>query len=278
MFAHKVIDDLQKFWMLRPNKKFILNEKDRSRFIELSEEAASLIEKESVKFHLGDLNYENTYNLYSFKGRKKLFSEDSNLYKTPFDVCYFDYFFNSNLHKMKKVAMLTVKVDIEGTKDNIFIYIFRFYDNKNSINWEFSGNVWLFNNNGFFLLESIFNEDNDKDIGVLAVLEKTLMFLNCKNIGTKTINAPEKLNKKRKKAGKKPIYSYKTLIIKPTLKNEKSIPKHLWENRIHLARGHFKTYTKDNPLFGKHTGMYWWQPQVRGNKKGIIHKDYKIEY
>jgi hypothetical protein len=103
-------------------------------------------------------------------------------------------------------------------------------------------------------------------------------FLSCKNIGTETVNPPEKLNKSRLKKGKLPLFSYKTLVIRPTGKKQQSIPKHLWENRVHLCRGHFKTYTNENPLFGKLKGRYWWQPAVRGNKKlGMVHKDYLVE-
>ena len=105
-----------------------------------------------------------------------------------------------------------------------------------------------------------------------------LMLLNCKNIITEVVPAPIKLNKKRKKKGKQPIFSYYTLVIKPTGEKRKSIPKHLWNNRIHLARGHFKTYTKEHPLFGKITGRFWWQPHVRGrNYEGIVMKDYEIK-
>lgn len=104
------------------------------------------------------------------------------------------------------------------------------------------------------------------------------MFFSCKNIGTETVEPPAKLNKARKKKGKLPLFTYKTLVIKPTGKKQESIPKHLWGNRVHLCRGHFKTYTKEKPLFGRLTGRYWWQPSVRGNKKlGVVHKDYKIE-
>ena len=116
---------------------------------------------------------------------------------------------------------------------------------------------------------------NNKILGVFNIL---LLLVCCKNITTETIFPPAKLNRKRKKKGKQPIFSYKTLIIKPTGKKQESIPKHLWDNRIHLARGHFKTYTKENPLFGKITGRFWWQPHVRGrNHEGVVMKDYKIE-
>lgn len=47
-------------------------------------------------------------------------------------------------------------------------------------------------------------------------------------------------------------------------------------NREHIARGHFKTFTDEAPLFGKWTGMYYWESQVRGNpKRGKLDKSYQ---
>lgn len=118
-------------------------------------------------------------------------------------------------------------------------------------------------------------KDDKEDLGALNF---ALMLLNCRNITTETVPAPENLNKKRAKKGKQPIFSYHTLVIKPMGKNQKSTPKHLWENRIHLQRGHFKTYTKESPLFGRYTGRFWWQPHVRGqNKDGVVMKDYSVD-
>jgi len=112
-------------------------------------------------------------------------------------------------------------------------------------------------------------------IGEISVVNQILILLTCSNIVTKSIYPDEKLQKARRKRGKLPLFSYHTLVIMPTGKRQESIPKHLLENRIHLARGHFKTYNEDNPLFGKLTGRYWWQPHVRGrNKNGIVMKDY----
>lgn len=32
-----------------------------------------------------------------------------------------------------------------------------------------------------------------------------------------------------------------------------------------ICRGHFKTFMPDAPLFGKHTGQFWWAPHIRGD-------------
>jgi hypothetical protein len=48
--------------------------------------------------------------------------------------------------------------------------------------------------------------------------------------------------------------------------------------RRHLARGHFKTFTEDAPLLGKHVGTYWWSWQVRGQEgSGVIEKTYTLK-
>jgi predicted DNA-binding protein len=106
-----------------------------------------------------------------------------------------------------------------------------------------------------------------------------LRLINCKNIEAEIIEPPTKLNKSRQRKGKKPFLSYKVLTINaPGQGRAGSVPIGTGTTpRVHLCRGHFKTYTDDKPLLGKHTGTYWWQPLVRGDKKkGVVMKDYKI--
>lgn len=46
---------------------------------------------------------------------------------------------------------------------------------------------------------------------------------------------------------------------------------------LHRVRGHFKTYTAEAPLMGKHVGTYWWGWQVRGkSENGVRVSDYKL--
>jgi hypothetical protein len=50
-----------------------------------------------------------------------------------------------------------------------------------------------------------------------------------------------------------------------------------WHNRIHIVRGHFKRYTEDFPLLGRHIGTYWWNPTIKGrNTNGEVVKTYTI--
>lgn len=115
----------------------------------------------------------------------------------------------------------------------------------------------------------------------LSALNSTLMLLSCKNIELETNYPSGALNKKRRKKNKVEIFSYYTLKLKPfspKRQSKKAEHQSEWSNRIHLCRGHFKKFSEEKPLFGKYTGMFWWQPQVRGDKKqGVVQKDYQVE-
>lgn len=118
---------------------------------------------------------------------------------------------------------------------------------------------------------------DENQLFILTAIDAFLKLMSCKNVATERHDPPPALNKKRQKAGKQPLFTYHTLVLKPVGKKQESIPSHLWNNRIHLMRGHFKTFTDEKPLFGKYTGRFWWQPAVRGqNKDGVVMKDYEV--
>lgn len=119
--------------------------------------------------------------------------------------------------------------------------------------------------------------DDQRD---LYVLNAALLLLNCKNIETEDNQPPSKLNRKRSKNGKQELFTYKTLVLK--LPSNRQAPHDNTDTadnktRIHFCRGHFKIFSEDAPLFGKLTGLYWWDPHVRGDKaKGLVVKDYAV--
>lgn len=46
----------------------------------------------------------------------------------------------------------------------------------------------------------------------------------------------------------------------------------------HRVRGHFKTFTAEAPLMGKHVGTYWWGWQIRGKSAdGVVVSDYRLD-
>jgi hypothetical protein len=106
----------------------------------------------------------------------------------------------------------------------------------------------------------------------------TLGLLNCKNVNTRVIPNSGAQKKKYRRVGS-PNIVRRTLVVKPAGaqyddSGNKTGQKMPW----HMCRGHFKTFTDEAPLFGRITGTYWWNAQVRGKKnRGEVHKDYLIE-
>lgn len=109
----------------------------------------------------------------------------------------------------------------------------------------------------------------------------TIYFLNlltCKNIEvrTKEEKPSSKLLKKDKilertsdiiikLPGKGVVYENET--IKEVKFNERSKI-----GAVGQKRGHFKTFTEERPLFGKHVGTWWWSPVFQSKKR-----NYKVE-
>jgi hypothetical protein len=91
---------------------------------------------------------------------------------------------------------------------------------------------------------------------------------------------PTPVQEKRRKSGKNPGKTFKCLDIESMKKQSRRESKDGEsdvERALHICRGHFKTYTEDNPLFGKHTGTYWWPMHVRGNEDaGEVNKSYRV--
>lgn len=101
--------------------------------------------------------------------------------------------------------------------------------------------------------------------------------LSCKNIKSHLICPDDAIQQKRKKKGKLPLVSFYTLLIRPLTTKGRIEMERQWSNRVHLCRGHKRTYKNTAPLFGKHIGSFWIPPHARGSKyKGLIVKDYKL--
>ena len=152
-----------------------------------------------------------------------------------------------------------------------------------SINYDYtSSNIGLFEQNGSFVMVN----DIKKKYGEVGYsltwgfvwgLLRFTNFLSCKNIIYEKITPPAKLQKKRKGKNKLPLLSYYILKLKLTSSKKQYEHKNLWSNRVHLCRGHVKTYTEEKPLFGNYVGNIWCPPHARGNKKiGVINKDYEM--
>lgn len=115
-------------------------------------------------------------------------------------------------------------------------------------------------------------EKINKFNSLLDFIKLFLTVLNCKNVEATENSPPDRLQKKRLKKGKLPIFSYWTLHLKlPKTKssNLKNGGAHA-SPRLHLRRGHPREYKP---------GMFTWVAEcVVGNKeKGLIMKDYDVK-
>lgn len=278
MYAHQVIEALKTFSTSNVKMK------------ELISVAAHGIQI-AQKFHLGDISTQGIVDGYT---GKHLFDDPSRRYVNfPYEKVWVDWADNHDKDMVdikneacfpKKSAALIITLD--NQYHNILLFNFIGMWLMTPIVF----NLYLSSEHNNFVVACAhlpnLSPELEKGMGILekesnreiTVLNMFLEILNCKNISTIDNPPPERLNKKRVKNGKQPLFTYKTLVIKPTSKKQVSQEAQgLWENRVHLCRGHFKTYTEKNPLFGSHTGRYWWQSSVRGNKaKGVVMKDYEV--
>lgn len=306
MYAHQVIEDLKKERSLKSNgpelvAQTIKNIQICQNFFAESESKDSIIKTEGMWFPLPNFKDE----IPGEKGAEfdgPRMPEDLTGVKMPYSDCFFSFIAQDRMFIDNDTGARTTNAfkacalasnSGHESPDAITIYVFIFLDQLKvwqlspfgavaQTNADFSDHQELAR---MFVLKDVSHHKPINRVhfmsatcSAITLFYQTLKVLSCKNIETIDNPPPDKLNKKRIKSGKQPIFTYKTLVIKPTGKQQASIPRHLWENRIHLCRGHFKTYTEDAPLFGKFTGRYWWQPSVRGrNKDGVVMKDYKVE-
>lgn len=129
--------------------------------------------------------------------------------------------------------------------------------------------------NAGVLLRMVANDTADE----LALVIKTLVAMNAKNVKIVTIPPSEALNKKRIKHKKVPFFEYLTLDIFLSSEQIRKVRlnpsnlldsiKHFTLKRLHSVRGHFKV---------RKTGIFFWNSFIRGSKtKGEIVKDYNIK-
>lgn len=109
-----------------------------------------------------------------------------------------------------------------------------------------------------------------------AVALSGMDLLSCKNVSlaseSETVSRPQR---KRGVVG----LSWRTIILRGRVSvSSDGVPVRLEElPRLHECRGHFKEYV-DRPLFGKHTGRFFWHPYLRGDLKrgAIVHDKYEF--
>lgn len=110
------------------------------------------------------------------------------------------------------------------------------------------------------------------------ILTATAALFSCKNIEQREVSPDAPLQARRIKRGHLPLYRYTVLAVKPRMGTAHSLVLNDTGSAtaIHWVRGHFKRYTDENKLFGKYTGLYWWQPHLAGTAPRFVQKDYQL--
>jgi hypothetical protein len=109
--------------------------------------------------------------------------------------------------------------------------------------------------------------------GAIAALF-TLSLMHSRNVTTAPATyVPER---RRRSSRQRPAIEYHTIKL-PAPKSSGGSGQITGTTKLHTARGHFKTYTADAPLMGKHVGTYYWGWQVRGKRtNGEIISSYEV--
>jgi hypothetical protein len=110
------------------------------------------------------------------------------------------------------------------------------------------------------------------------VLVPTLMFFNCKNV---QVVKKEVSIKQDKAMARKNIIDPEFHFIEihnKAVKNvyEGGVAKRRTLTHASMVRGHFKTYTEENKLFGQKTGTWFWSSHVRGDFGTPTINDYRV--
>lgn len=123
--------------------------------------------------------------------------------------------------------------------------------------------------------------DDPAQVVIDQWLDTALMvvsMINCSNVGLDDeVPAYPRPARRRLARKDKPLVTFKRLHIKPHKSHVASGEHGEGGVAVHIVRGHFKTYTPERPLLGKHTGTYWWQPMLRGTEQRFVLKDYEVE-
>ena len=275
MYAHQVIDHLR-------SNDGRYSQKD----IDLAIDAI----RNAPKFHFGDGSELTKLFLKPPDFKEPWYKEYRQEVNPPFDISWFDITTKYNT-TYAKAGFLILHAKCFNS-----VTIYEFLCSRETSLWLAWPVIWVvdldplkrglsFLQNNLYLMnqmspEEIFKFGHSSSPGgaIVCAVNFSLMLLNCKNV-TYQKRSPSEKEISRSKNGKQPVFSYHTLMFNPFYKKSNSSgPKDKWSNRVHFQRGHFKTYTIDNPLFGSITGRFWWQAHVRGkNKNGIVMKDYVVE-
>jgi hypothetical protein len=106
----------------------------------------------------------------------------------------------------------------------------------------------------------------------------TVGFMNCKNVSVVDERPPVALSGRHKRKTGRALERYSRVVLpSPQPRRSGESGDANGSSSLHLVRGHFKTYTEEAPLLGKHVGTWWWSWQVRGDEAaGSVIPEYEV--
>lgn len=222
----------------------------------------------STKWHIGNAN-----DLPVLKDREAL---DSMPLRLPVDQMLIEFESGLLMADGRTSDMTGFLLCNQNKNEEIELMIFGFTEGR----FYFDGGGVMFLAEGkrkFSIFEEFENSaTSSREILVQGyILEKTLLALNCTNVRSVDNTLPEALNRKRLRAGKIPLFTYKTLHLVTGERGGISSDRDSDEEarrspRLHFRRGHIR-----------HIGdgrITWIQQCMVGNRRaGVVEKTYALE-
>lgn len=124
----------------------------------------------------------------------------------------------------------------------------------------------------------------DREVAGLKPLLLALSFLACSNVGLREVE-PSRAERRQhaRTHPERPLLRYRVVEVAPHLTARRpgggtlvaGSPEH--HKALHICRGHFRTYTRERPLFGKYAGTFYVPAHVRGTATdGVSIHDYNV--
>jgi len=188
--------------------------------------------------------------------------------RLPFDVCWFE----STQEQRNRSTQLDLQGVLAKQIDPDTIAAWIFVRNRSTKHWTLALTTKVTATGPDAVLRAWPTSHKEQAAGIIRCLWAFLSVLNCVNVRQVEHPPSNALNAARKKKGKPPIYSYRTLVVDLNRTPEASGPTGGTHSspRVHLRRGHLRQFQA-----GRWT---WVQPHAVGNKSlGVVHKDYAVK-
>ena len=126
------------------------------------------------------------------------------------------------------------------------------------------------------------HHDTEAMLGYVLPVLFALSLMHCRNVEIRTVDPDAAASRAHRQRHRHRLVRYQVLDIEPMRRilnqaGATDAGAGGLRRALTICRGHFKTFTPDAPLFGKHAGQYWWAPHIRGNPDvGIVVNDYRV--